>query len=91
MSRKLKSFYFIGVPWLSGKSSKMFFEILDAKTMTVLYTSKDAVMKKFDYTNPENDKNEKNELLPPEDADLIIFGDLLFRLKNGMSMTQGTL
>lgn len=88
----LKSVYFVGVPFLSGKAAKMYFEILDAKTMTKLYSSKGNEMKKFEYYNDDVDQNERNELLPELDVERILLaGDILIRFKNGSSMTSSTL
>lgn len=54
--KAIKSLFFCGVPWLSGSSAKMYFEILDAKTMNKIYSSKDAKMLKYNYGGKEADR-----------------------------------
>jgi phosphatidylinositol-3,4,5-trisphosphate 3-phosphatase and dual-specificity protein phosphatase PTEN len=89
--RKLKSLYFIGVPWLNGKSAKLFFEILDAKTMEKIYSSKNREMTNFVFENEEVDMRDWKELLPLEDMDMLVTGDLLFRIRNGSAFSQNVL
>lgn len=89
--KKLKSLYFVGVPWLNGKTAKLYFEILDAKSMDVLYTTKNQVLPRYDYIDPDHDRTHKYVLLPEEDIDLRISGDLLFRFRSGSSLSQSIL
>ena len=89
--RKLRSFSFTGIPFLSGRTAKMYFEILNGKTMEKLYTSKEYPMQKFEYINDVIDRNESNELIPSSEVDIILTGDLLFRVKNGSSYSHSKL
>lgn len=59
--------------------------------MEKVYTSKDAEIVKYEYLSDEIDRNHWYELIPAEDLDMRISGDVLFRLKNGSSMSQKTL
>lgn len=92
MWRILQSVYFIGVPALSDRSAKIYFDIWDAKTETVIYSSKDSEIVKYEYINDEIDRNEPNELLPEKDrGNIIVSGDLLFKIRNGSAIMQSKL
>lgn len=83
IKRKIKSLSFKGVPFLSGYSAKMYFEIIDVGTKKTIYSSKGANMVKYEYFGEHIDRVQLYDLLPADDIDMILVGDLLFKIKNG--------
>ena len=89
--RLLKSLSFKGVPFLNGYAAKMYFEILDVKTMQVVYSSKYANMVKYEFFGEHLDRLQCYELLPADDIDMMLSGDMLFKIRNGYGFNQNTL
>lgn len=69
----------------------MYFEIIDVKTMSLLYSSKQASVVKFDFFGEHLDRLNCCELLPADDIDMMLTGDLLFKIRSGHSYNGNTL
>ncbi|CAI2382612.1 unnamed protein product [Moneuplotes crassus] len=87
----MKSLSFKGVPFLNGDNAKIYFEIVDTKTMDVVYSSKQANMVKYSFFGQHLDMLQCYELLPADDIDLILSGDLIFKIRNGYGFGNSVL